>query len=68
MRSEEFFFLLFLFLFFVFPIKQVFPAENSKRRVFGKKKIIALKIILPYLQICKSRKFQRLEGRKIISN
>ena len=55
MRSEEvFFFLLFLFLFFVFPIKQVFPAENSKRRVFAKK-IEPLKIIPSYLQICKSR-------------
>ena len=30
MRSEQFFFVLFLFLFFVLPIKQVFPPEKLK--------------------------------------
>ena len=30
MRSEQFFFVLFLFLFFVLPIKQVFPPKKLK--------------------------------------
>ena len=50
MRSEEFF--LFLFLFLVFPIKQVFPAGNSKRRVFGKKMNL-LKLFYPTYRFVK---------------
>ena len=44
MTGEQF---LFLFLFFVFPIKRDFPAAG--------KKIESLQIILSSLQICKSR-------------
>ena len=66
MRSEQFFFYCFCFLFS--QLSKFSLRKIVKDEFLEKKKIIALKIILPYLQICKSRKFQRLEGRKIISN
>ena len=54
MRSEQFLLLLLFFvLFFVFPIKLVFPAENSKKRVFGKKKLNLLKLSYPRYRFVK---------------
>ena len=49
MRSEQFFFVLFLFLFFVLPIKQVFPPEKLKVKdaFFEKKKLNLLKLSYP---------------------
>ena len=54
MRSEQLFFVFVVVVVcFCFPIKRVFPAENSKKRGFGKKKLNLLKLSYPRYKFVK---------------